>query len=78
MVVYLASSDSKTAYSERPLVEDDKSSEKIITSVMPGDFNGDAFLDILITRQKKNALADPVTAHVYWGGAAVMSTGKNG
>ncbi|RZC40357.1 hypothetical protein BDFB_009903 [Asbolus verrucosus] len=49
-----------------------KFTDRIITSVVPGDFDGDAFMDIMVTTVKKgnDNTHDPHTyAHIIWGGA---------
>ncbi|GLV36022.1 uncharacterized protein CBL_01786 [Carabus blaptoides fortunei] len=37
-----------------------------VTSVVPGDFDGDAFMDILVTTAKGDA--DATSVHIIWGG----------
>ncbi|XP_031634352.1 T-cell immunomodulatory protein [Contarinia nasturtii] len=49
-----------------------------ITSIVPGDFDGDAYMDLLITsrpKQKPNTTVDPNVLDVYmnWGGSDVLN-----
>ncbi|XP_044754038.1 T-cell immunomodulatory protein [Coccinella septempunctata] len=39
-----------------------------ITSVVPGDFDGDAFMDVLVTTLKRNR-SNVTNVHILWGGA---------
>jgi hypothetical protein len=39
-----------------------------ISSLTPGDFDGDAQMDVMVTKKMDNAAeSDPVTVVIYWG-----------
>ncbi|XP_072944390.1 T-cell immunomodulatory protein [Epargyreus clarus] len=40
----------------------------VITSVVPGDFDGDAYMDILLTTQIENTTSDLHEVRILWGG----------
>lgn len=44
-----------------------------ITSVVPGDFDGDAFMDLMITTKSKDDNDDLVNVHVNWGGSEYLN-----
>lgn len=50
--------------------------ESIITSVVPGDFDGDALMDVLVTtlQKNRNEEGDVLTSvHILWGGATYLN-----
>lgn len=66
------------AHEEEPILRVAKPSlactfqDKLITSVVPGDFDGDAFMDVMVTVVNKGSQNNhlPHTyAHIIWGGA---------
>ena len=48
----------------------------VITGVMPADFDGDSFMDILITKQPKGKSDDPVQVQIFWGRDAFPGIGN--
>lgn len=42
-----------------------------ITSVVPGDFDGDALMDVLVTTLRKNR-SNVTNVHILWGGATYL------
>ncbi len=42
-------------------------SDDVITSVMPSDFDGDSYMDLLVTRKPKQQTDDRVNVQIYWG-----------
>ncbi|KAK9873139.1 hypothetical protein WA026_021374 [Henosepilachna vigintioctopunctata] len=53
--------------SPKPLRCDFKNSR--ITSVVPGDFDGDAFMDVLVTALSRHGHKNITNVHILWGGA---------
>lgn len=50
--------------------------ESVITSVVPGDFDGDALMDVLVTTLDKNRKGGGRTltsVHIIWGGATYVN-----
>ncbi|KAF9410987.1 hypothetical protein HW555_010119 [Spodoptera exigua] len=45
----------------------------IITSVVPGDFDGDAYMDILLTTQTVNDTSNLHTVRILWGGESTLN-----
>ncbi|XP_028160739.1 T-cell immunomodulatory protein [Ostrinia nubilalis] len=45
----------------------------IITSVVPGDYDGDAYMDILITTQIQNATTNLHDVRILWGGMPTLN-----
>lgn len=59
-----------------PLLQDSKSlkcefKNLQITSVVPGDFDGDAFMDLLITT--KTSKTDVLAIYINWGGSDILN-----
>lgn len=46
--------------------------DTIITNVVPGDFNGDVQMDVLLCRQKVNDKSGPFYIEIYWGNGRVV------
>ena len=51
------------SYHRRKLISRSSKDHGIITSIMPGDFNGDSFMDVLVTRKDQNP---GITVQIYW------------
>ena len=49
------------------LIPGSDGSSTVITGVIPADFDGDSYMDLLITRKPKGKPDDPVKAQIYWG-----------
>ena len=45
----------------------------IITSVVPGDFDGDVQMDVLVTRKVIGVDNSPVSVDIYWGNSSDIS-----
>ena len=68
----------RTGFTPKALISSKDAGDTYISSLAPGDFNGDAQMDILVTRKKDGSGADsPVTVQVYWGSSLHNSLGKN-
>ena len=48
----------------------------VITGVIPADFDGDSFMDLLITKQTKGKSDDPVQVQIFWGRDAFPGIGN--
>ncbi len=48
-------------------------SAQVITSVVPGDFDGDVQMDLLLTLRQLGAERDDFTLVVYWGNQGKVS-----
>ena len=63
-----------------PLLHDGPkcSYEKLrITGVIPGDFDGDAYMDVLFTARRTNVAGDQLlNVYINWGGAVTMNCSK--
>ncbi|XP_029464334.1 T-cell immunomodulatory protein [Rhinatrema bivittatum] len=65
LLIFLA--DKKEPYF-KPKVNLTMKSGGVITSVVPGDYDGDSQMDVLITTIPNNAKSDfPVSASIFWG-----------
>ncbi|XP_014358379.2 T-cell immunomodulatory protein [Papilio machaon] len=45
----------------------------VITSIVPGDYDGDAYMDILFTTQIQNATSNSHDVRILWGGAPTLN-----
>lgn len=45
----------------------------VITSVVPGDYDGDAYMDILLTTQSQNTSSDVHEVRILWGGLPTLN-----
>ncbi|XP_070574655.1 T-cell immunomodulatory protein-like [Ptychodera flava] len=53
-----------------------KTNDSVVTSVVPGDYNGDSMMDLLITTKPNNKAKDlsvPTSAFIYWGNYLTLS-----
>ncbi|XP_053304919.1 T-cell immunomodulatory protein [Spea bombifrons] len=50
-----------------PKVKLPLSEDIVITSVVPGDYNGDSQMDVLLTTVPKGQAGSPLSAVIYWG-----------
>uniref|UniRef100_A0A8C5PZK1 Integrin alpha FG-GAP repeat containing 1 n=1 Tax=Leptobrachium leishanense TaxID=445787 RepID=A0A8C5PZK1_9ANUR len=50
--------------------------EDIITSVVPGDYNGDSQMDVLLTTVPKGQADTPMSATIYWGQNQTLSVNQ--
>ena len=56
----------------KPLIPKKKGNiDSIITSVVPGDFDGDVQMDLLLTR--KHISSGTVQVEIYWGNTTAIS-----
>lgn len=47
-----------------------------ITGVLPGDYNGDNQMDVLITCQSKDQTDISISVYIYWGSQRFINVGK--
>ena len=61
--------DEQDPFSRSTLISaQDTANTTTITSVMPADFNGDAYMDLLVTRRDKSGNEDaPLQVQIYYG-----------
>lgn len=79
--VFVISNKSRTlevllAYDVEPLLRHSFSctfKQLEITSVVPGDFDGDAFMDLLITTKSKSGKTDMLDVYINWGGSEYLN-----
>ncbi|CAD0196729.1 unnamed protein product [Chrysodeixis includens] len=45
----------------------------VITSIVPGDYDGDAYMDILLTTQSVNDTSNLHTVRILWGGESTLN-----
>lgn len=45
----------------------------VITSIVPGDFDGDAYMDIMLTTQNSDDITDIHSVRVLWGGGSSLN-----
>ncbi|CAG5049351.1 unnamed protein product [Parnassius apollo] len=45
----------------------------VITSIVPGDYDGDAYMDILFTTQIKNSTSNLHEVRILWGGSTALN-----
>lgn len=68
----------RTAFTSKALISSRDAGDTYISSLAPGDFNGDAQMDILVTRKKDGSARDsPVTVQIYWGNSMLNNLGKH-
>lgn len=48
-------------------------SDIIVTSVVPGDFDGDAYMDIMLTTQSSGDVTDFISVRILWGGESTLN-----
>ena len=73
----LVSKKNENGYKREHLVPKKKNgdSQSIITSVVPGDFDGDVQMDVLLTRKPIGA-PRPVSVEIYWGNSTAVSVSR--
>ncbi|XP_076448760.1 T-cell immunomodulatory protein-like [Babylonia areolata] len=68
----------RASFFRKMLIGANTAGKTFISSLVPGDFDGDAMMDLLITRKKEGAgSSDPVTVQVYWGNSITNNLGAN-
>ena len=66
----------ETTYTRKTLIKAaSEHKDHVITSVVPGDFNGDTQMDVLVTWQQKDIKHGPITTEIYWGDSKEIKTG---
>ena len=61
----------------KPLIPKKKGNiDSIITSVVPGDFDGDVQMDVLLTRKLTSSGTNSVQVEIYWGNTTVISVNR--
>lgn len=76
MEIFLAAEEEPLLRVVRPKPLRCSFNDSIITSVVPGDFDGDALMDVLVTTLEKhqNGEGRPLTSvHILWGGATYVN-----
>lgn len=76
MEIFLAAEEEPLLRVVRPKPLRCSFNESIITSVVPGDFDGDALMDVLVTTLEKNRNVEGralTSVHVMWGGATYVN-----
>ncbi|XP_018552966.1 T-cell immunomodulatory protein [Lates calcarifer] len=73
LVIFLA--DSKTPYFKPKVqkIKDVLPSDTIVTSVVPGDYDGDSQMDVLVTTQIKPEA--PTSVFIFWGNNQTLDIG---
>lgn len=65
LIIFLA--DQKEPYFKPKVKLTLKDQSLVITSVVPGDYNGDSQMDVLLTTRLKNQPTADLSVHIYWG-----------
>ena len=61
----------------KPLIPKKKGNiDSFITSVVPGDFDGDVQMDVLLTRKLIGSGTDSVQVEIYWGNSTAISVNR--
>ncbi|KAJ6665954.1 hypothetical protein lerEdw1_000858 [Lerista edwardsae] len=65
LIIFLA--DQKEPYFKPKVKLTLKNQSLVITSVVPGDYNGDSQMDVLLTTRPKNRPTDDLSVFIFWG-----------
>ena len=65
-------------YERKTLIPPKKNRDinSVITSVVPGDFDGDVQMDVLVTRKVIGVDNSPVSVDIYWGNSSAISVSR--
>ncbi|KAL8194926.1 UNVERIFIED_CONTAM: T-cell immunomodulatory protein [Gekko kuhli] len=51
--------------------------KSVITSVVPGDYNGDSQMDVLLTARPQNQTSADLSVHIFWGDNQSLNLNHN-
>ena len=65
-------------YERKTLIPPKKNGDinSVITSVVPGDFDGDVQMDVLVTRKVIGVDNSLVSVDIYWGNSSAISVSR--
>lgn len=72
MEIFLAHEEEPLLRSPAPALQCNFTKSQKVTSVVPGDFDGDAFMDVLVTVKSEND-AKYSDVYIMWGGATYLN-----